>query len=58
VAIRVRWRQATLFADGSEVKYFAVATNQWDWAGLEAAGMASRKGRIGGDLAGRAEGTN
>ena len=32
VALRVRWRQATLFADGSEVKYFAVATNPWDWA--------------------------
>ena len=31
VAIRVRKRQGTLFADGSEVKYFAVATNQWDW---------------------------
>lgn len=32
VAIRVRKRQGTLFADGSEVKYFAVASNQWDWA--------------------------
>jgi hypothetical protein len=31
VAIRVRKRQGTLFADGSEVKYFAVATNEWDW---------------------------
>jgi hypothetical protein len=31
VAIRVRKRQNALFADGSEVKYFAVASNQWDW---------------------------
>lgn len=31
VAIRVRKRQKQLFADGSEVKYFAVASNQWDW---------------------------
>jgi hypothetical protein len=31
VAIRVRKRQNELFADGSEVKYFAVASNQWDW---------------------------
>lgn len=30
-AIRVRKRQGQLFADGSEVKYFAVASNQWDW---------------------------
>jgi hypothetical protein len=32
VAIRVRKRQRTLFADGSEVKYFAVASNEWEWA--------------------------
>jgi hypothetical protein len=32
VAIRVRPRQGSLLADGSEVKYFAVATNEWDWA--------------------------
>ena len=31
VAIRVRKRQGQLFADGSEVKHFAVASNQWDW---------------------------
>ena len=31
VAIRMRKRQGELFADGSEVKYFAVASNQWDW---------------------------
>lgn len=31
IAIRVRKRQKELFADGSEVKYFAVASNQWDW---------------------------
>jgi hypothetical protein len=32
VAIRIRKRQGDLFADGSEVKYFAVASNQWNWA--------------------------
>lgn len=31
VAIRIRKRQGELFADGSEVKYFAVASNRWDW---------------------------
>lgn len=31
VAIRVRKRQGALFSDGSEVKYFAVASNEWDW---------------------------
>ncbi len=31
IAIRVRKRQNELFADGSEVKYFAVASNQGDW---------------------------
>jgi hypothetical protein len=31
IAIRVRKRQGRLFADGSEVKYFAVASNRWDW---------------------------
>lgn len=30
-AIRIRKRQGQLFADGSEVKYFAVASNRWDW---------------------------
>lgn len=30
-AIRIRKRQDQLFADGSEVKYFAVASNRWDW---------------------------
>ena len=32
VAIRVRRRQGELFGDGSEAKYFAVATNLWEWA--------------------------
>ena len=32
VAIRVRRRQEELFSDGSEFRYFAVATNQWDWS--------------------------
>jgi hypothetical protein len=32
VAIRVRKRQGELFADGSEFRYFVVATNQWDWS--------------------------
>jgi hypothetical protein len=32
VAIRIRRRQGELFADGSEVKHFVVATNQWEWA--------------------------
>ncbi|HLI83392.1 MAG TPA: transposase [Bryobacteraceae bacterium] len=27
----MRKRQKTLFADGSEVKYFAVASNEWEW---------------------------
>ena len=27
----MRKRQGELFADGSEVKYFAVASNQWEW---------------------------
>ncbi len=31
VAIRMRKRQGELFADGNEVKYFAVASNQWEW---------------------------
>lgn len=31
VAIRMRKRQGELFADGSEAKYFAVASNQWEW---------------------------
>lgn len=31
VAIRVRKRQGQLFADGTQVKHFAVATNLWDW---------------------------
>jgi hypothetical protein len=32
VAIRVRTRQGELFAEGSEFRYFVVATNQWDWS--------------------------
>jgi hypothetical protein len=31
IAIRIRKRQQELFADGASVKYFAVATNMWDW---------------------------
>jgi len=31
VAIRIHKRQGELFADGSEAKYFVVATNQWKW---------------------------
>lgn len=31
VAIRIRKRQGELFADGSEAKYFVVASNEWDW---------------------------
>lgn len=32
VAIRVKKRQGELFSDGAEFRYFAVATNQWDWS--------------------------
>jgi hypothetical protein len=32
VAIRIKKRQGELFADGAEARYFAVATNQWEWA--------------------------
>jgi hypothetical protein len=28
----VRKRQGELFSDGSEFRYFAVATNQWEWS--------------------------
>jgi DDE family transposase len=31
VVIRLRKKQAALFADGSTVKYFAVVTNLWEW---------------------------
>jgi hypothetical protein len=31
VAIRIRRRQGELFSDGSEAKYFAVASNEWNW---------------------------
>lgn len=31
IAIRIRKKQQELFADGASVKYFAVATNLWDW---------------------------
>jgi hypothetical protein len=31
IAIRVRKKQGELFGDGNEAKYFAVATNLWDW---------------------------
>jgi hypothetical protein len=32
VALRIRKKQAALFADGSTVKHFAVITNLWDWS--------------------------
>lgn len=31
VALRIRRKQGELFADGSAVKHFAVATNLWEW---------------------------
>ena len=31
IAIRMRKRQGEVFADGNEEKYFAVASNQWEW---------------------------
>jgi hypothetical protein len=31
IAIRMRKKQGELFADGSEARYFAVASNQWEW---------------------------
>jgi len=31
VAIRIRKRQGALFADGNEVKHYAVVSNQWEW---------------------------
>jgi len=31
IAIRIRKKQQRLFADGSEVKYFAVRTSLWGW---------------------------
>ena len=31
IAIRIRKKQQHLFADGSEVKHFAVRTNLWEW---------------------------
>jgi hypothetical protein len=31
VAIRIRKRQGELFADGNEVKHYAVVSNQWEW---------------------------
>jgi hypothetical protein len=31
VAIRIHRRQGELFADGSEVKYFVVTSNEWNW---------------------------
>jgi len=35
LAIRIQHRQRTLFADGSDVKHFAVVTNDWDRDGAE-----------------------
>jgi hypothetical protein len=32
VAIRVRKRQGELFGDGSAAKYYAVASNEWNWS--------------------------
>ncbi len=49
VAIRMRRRQGELFADGSEVKYFAVASNQWEWeAGRLLEWQREKAGTIGG----------
>ena len=31
VAIRIRFRQEELFADGSKVKHFALVSNLWEW---------------------------
>ena len=31
IAIRIQKKQQQLFADGTQVKYFAVVTNLWDW---------------------------
>ncbi len=31
IAIRIRKKQQRLFADGSQVRYFAVRTNLWEW---------------------------
>jgi hypothetical protein len=31
IAIRIRKKQQRLLGDASEVKYFAVRTNLWDW---------------------------
>lgn len=31
IGIRMRRRQGELFGDGSTMKYFAVASNRWDW---------------------------
>ena len=31
VAIRIRPRQGELFKDGSDAKYFVVASNEWNW---------------------------
>ncbi len=35
VAIRIRHTQGTLFADGNEVKHFAVVSNDWETGGQE-----------------------
>jgi hypothetical protein len=35
LAIRIKPRQGNLFSDGSEVKYFAVVTNDWERSGPE-----------------------
>ena len=31
IAIRIQKKQGELFADGSQAKHYAVATNEWDW---------------------------
>ncbi len=31
IAIRIQRKQGELFGDGSPAKYYAVATNEWDW---------------------------
>ena len=45
LAIRIRPRQGRLFADGSEVKYFAIVTNDWGRDGGEL--IAWHRGKAG-----------
>ncbi len=48
VAIRIRPRQEEFFADGSQVKHFAVVSNMWEWNAerpAAAGGIGRRQGR-------------